>query len=68
MARNDTRHMESVIAVFEELSFTLAAQKTRISQPMLRPCKVVDAPEEAGNESRCGGVFSQNPATTTFCR
>ena len=35
MARNDTRHMESVIAVFEELSFTLAAQKTRISQPML---------------------------------
>jgi DNA-binding transcriptional LysR family regulator len=35
MARNDTKHMESVIAVFEELSFTLAAQKTRISQPML---------------------------------
>jgi DNA-binding transcriptional LysR family regulator len=35
MARNDTRHMESVIAVFEELSFTLAAQKTGISQPML---------------------------------
>jgi DNA-binding transcriptional LysR family regulator len=35
MARNDTKHMESIIAVFEELSFTLAAQKTRISQPML---------------------------------
>jgi DNA-binding transcriptional LysR family regulator len=35
MARNDTKHMESVIAVFEELSFTLAAQKTGISQPML---------------------------------
>ncbi len=35
MARNDTKHMESVIAVSEELSFTLAAQKTHISQPML---------------------------------
>jgi len=26
----------------------------------------VDAPEETGNESRCGGVFSQNPSTTAF--
>jgi DNA-binding transcriptional LysR family regulator len=35
MAHNDTRHMQSVIAVSEGLSFTLAAQKTGISQPML---------------------------------
>lgn len=35
MARNETRYMESVIAVSEELNFTLAAQKIHISQPMV---------------------------------
>jgi DNA-binding transcriptional LysR family regulator len=35
MARNETRYMESVIAVAEELNFTLAAQKIHISQPMV---------------------------------
>jgi DNA-binding transcriptional LysR family regulator len=35
MSRNETRYMESVIAVAEELNFTLAAQKIHISQPMV---------------------------------
>lgn len=35
MARNDTRYMESVIAVSEELNFTLAAQKLGVSQPVI---------------------------------
>lgn len=33
MARNETRHMEAVTALSEELNFTLAAQKLHISQP-----------------------------------
>lgn len=35
MARNETKHMESVIAVSEELNFTRAAEKTNMSQPMI---------------------------------
>ncbi|MGC2544775.1 MAG: LysR family transcriptional regulator [Silvibacterium sp.] len=35
MVRNDTKYMESVIALSEELNFTRAAQKIHISQPML---------------------------------
>lgn len=35
MARNETKYMESVIALSEELHFTRAAQKIHISQPML---------------------------------
>ncbi len=33
MARNETKHMEAVIALAEELNFTLAAQKLHVSQP-----------------------------------
>jgi DNA-binding transcriptional LysR family regulator len=35
MARNESKYMESVIALSEELNFTRAAQKLHISQPML---------------------------------
>ena len=35
MARNETKSMESVIALAEELSFTLAAQKMHVSQPVV---------------------------------
>lgn len=35
MARNETKYMESVIALSEELSFTLAAQKLHVSQPVI---------------------------------
>ncbi|WP_263359945.1 LysR family transcriptional regulator [Acidicapsa ligni] len=35
MARNETRDMESVIALAEELNFTLAAQKVHVSQPVI---------------------------------
>jgi len=35
MARNETKFMESAIALSEELHFTRAARKMRISQPML---------------------------------
>ncbi len=35
MARNETKYMESVLALSEELSFTLAAQKMRVSQPVV---------------------------------
>src|SRR5271168_491432 len=35
MARNESKYMESVIALSEELNFTRAAQKIDISQPML---------------------------------
>jgi DNA-binding transcriptional LysR family regulator len=35
MARNETKYMESVIAVSEELNFTLAAQKVHVSQPVM---------------------------------
>src|SRR5258708_22680498 len=35
MARNETKYMESVIALSEELSFTLAAQKIHVSQPVI---------------------------------
>jgi DNA-binding transcriptional LysR family regulator len=35
MARNETKYMESVIALSEELSFTLAAQKIHVSQPAI---------------------------------
>jgi len=35
MARNESKYMESVIALSEELNFTRAAQKINISQPML---------------------------------
>jgi DNA-binding transcriptional LysR family regulator len=35
MARNESKYMESVIALSEELNFTRAAQKIHISQPML---------------------------------
>jgi DNA-binding transcriptional LysR family regulator len=35
MARNETKYMESVIALSEELNFTLAAQKVRVSQPVI---------------------------------
>jgi DNA-binding transcriptional LysR family regulator len=35
MARNETKYMESVIALYEELNFTRAAQKIGISQPAL---------------------------------
>jgi DNA-binding transcriptional LysR family regulator len=35
MTRNETKSMESVIALAEELSFTLAAQKLRVSQPVV---------------------------------
>jgi hypothetical protein len=31
MARNETKYMESVIALSEELDFTLAAQKVHVS-------------------------------------
>jgi DNA-binding transcriptional LysR family regulator len=35
MTRNETKYMESVIALSEELSFTLAAQKIHVSQPVI---------------------------------
>ena len=35
MARNETKFMESAIALSEELHFTRAARKMGISQPML---------------------------------
>lgn len=35
MARNETKYMESVVAVAEELNFTLAAQKVHVSQPVI---------------------------------
>jgi DNA-binding transcriptional LysR family regulator len=35
MARNETKYMESVIALSEELNFTLAAQKVHVSQPVM---------------------------------
>ena len=35
MAQNDTKYMESAIALSEELNFTRAAQKLRISQPAI---------------------------------
>lgn len=35
MARNETKYMESAIALSEELNFTRAAQKLRISQPAI---------------------------------
>jgi DNA-binding transcriptional LysR family regulator len=35
MTRNETKYMESVIALSEELSFTLAAQKIGVSQPVI---------------------------------
>jgi DNA-binding transcriptional LysR family regulator len=35
MTRNESKYMESVIALSEELNFTRAAQKIGISQPML---------------------------------
>lgn len=35
MAHNETKFMESVIALSEELNFTRAAQKINISQPMI---------------------------------
>ncbi len=35
MARNETKYMESVIALAEELNFTLAAQKMHVSQPVI---------------------------------
>jgi DNA-binding transcriptional LysR family regulator len=35
MARNETKHMESVVALAEELNFTLAAQKLHVSQPVV---------------------------------
>jgi len=35
MARNESKYLESVIALSEELNFTRAAQKLHISQPML---------------------------------
>ena len=35
MARNETKHMESVVALSEELNFTLAAQKLHVSQPVV---------------------------------
>ncbi len=35
MARNETKYMESVIALSEKLNFTRAAQMIHISQPML---------------------------------
>jgi DNA-binding transcriptional LysR family regulator len=35
MARNETKHMESVVVLSEELNFTLAAQKLHVSQPVV---------------------------------
>jgi DNA-binding transcriptional LysR family regulator len=35
MARNETKYMESAIALSEELSFTRAARRVHISQPLL---------------------------------
>lgn len=35
MARNEVRHMEAVVAIAEELSFSRASQRLRISQPAL---------------------------------
>ena len=35
MARNETKYMESVIVLSEELNFTLAAQKMHVSQPVI---------------------------------
>jgi DNA-binding transcriptional LysR family regulator len=35
MAQNETKYMESVIAIAEELNFTLAAQKVGVSQPVI---------------------------------
>ena len=35
MTRNETKYMESVIALSEELNFTLAAQKMHVSQPVI---------------------------------
>jgi DNA-binding transcriptional LysR family regulator len=35
MARNETKYMESVVAVAEELNFTLAAEKIHVSQPVI---------------------------------
>ncbi len=35
MARNETKYMESVLALAEELNFTLAAQKVGVSQPVI---------------------------------
>ena len=46
MAKNEIRHMESVVAVAEELNFSRAAQRRRISQPALTK-------QIADLESRC---------------
>jgi DNA-binding transcriptional LysR family regulator len=35
MARNETKYMESVIVLSEELNFTLAAQRMHVSQPAI---------------------------------
>jgi DNA-binding transcriptional LysR family regulator len=35
MARNQTKYMESAVGLSEELNFTRAAQKLRISQPAI---------------------------------
>lgn len=35
MARNETKYMESAIALSEELNFTLAAEKIHVSQPTI---------------------------------
>ena len=35
MARNETKYMESVIVLSEELNFTLAAQRMHVSQPVI---------------------------------
>lgn len=35
MARSETKHMESVVILSEELNFTLAAQKLHVSQPVI---------------------------------
>ena len=48
MARNETKHMESVVALSEELNFTLAAQKLHVSQPVV-------SRNLAEIESRLGG-------------
>ena len=48
MARNETKHLESVVALSEELNFTLAAQKLHVSQPVV-------SRNLAEIESRLGG-------------
>jgi len=54
MARNETKYMESVIALAEELNFTLAAQKVHVSQPVI-------SRNIADLETRLGGrLFDRN--------